>query len=295
MRTAVVGATGLLGSHLVVALRDRGDEVLALSRRSTSVAGLPTLRWDPARDPLPSLAREGVDAIVNLAGAPIAAGRWGTAQREEIRSSRVAATRAVVAALGGEGPCVLVNASAVGFYGDTEATVDEHSPAGSDFLAGVCVEWERAATAGADRARVVIVRSGVVLARDGGALPPIVRAAKLGVLGAMGTGRQWVPWIHIDDEVGALLHCLDRADLEGPVNLVAPQPERQADFARTLRRAVHRPPTVPAPAFLVRAAMGPASALLLGGQRVVPAVLDASGFVFGHPALDGAVAALLER
>jgi hypothetical protein len=276
-------------------LDDRGDEVLALSRRPTRVGTHATLTWDPAREPLPPAAREGLDAIVNLAGAPIAAGRWRAAQREAIRSSRLTATRGVVAALGDDGPRVLVNASAVGFYGDTEDPVDERTPAGSDFLAGVCVEWEREALVAADRARVVVVRSGLVLARDGGAFPPLLRAARVGVLGVMGTGRQWVPWIHVDDEVAALLHCLDRSDLASPVNLVAPRPERQADVARLVRRAVHRPPTLPAPSFLLRAVMGPASALVLGGQRVVPAALEASGFTFAHPSLEPALTELLAQ
>jgi len=279
--------------HLVGALQDRGDEVVALSRRPTRVAEIETVAWEPGHTILPTAARDGVDAIVNLAGAPIGTGRWSAAQREQIRTSRLTSTRGVVAALGGTGPGVLVNASAVGYYGDTESAVDEDAPSGTDFLATLCVEWEREAMAGGDRARVVMARSGVVLARDGGAFAPILRVAKLGLLGTMGTGRQWVPWIHIDDEVGALLHCLDQPELSGPVNLVAPGPERQGDFARVVRRAVHRPSTLPAPSFLLRTALGPAAALVLSGQRVVPAVLEASGFEFAHPTLEGAVVALL--
>jgi uncharacterized protein len=292
MKVTVVGATGLIGSRLVTTLRARGDEVVALSRRLTSDT---TTHWDPARELLPRIAREGVDAVVNLAGEPLAGGRWTAARRARIMDSRVAATRGVVAALGEGGPRVLVNGSAVGFYGEGEAPIDEGAPAGEGFLASVCVAWEGAATATADRARVVLARSGVVLASDGGAFPLLRRLARLGALGAVGSGRQWVPWIHVDDEVAALLHCLDREDVSGPVNLAAPAPARQADLAAAIRRAVRRPATLPAPAFLVRTALGEASELALCGQQVVPSVLLASGFRYRHPSLDEALAWLLAR
>jgi uncharacterized protein len=292
MRVTVVGATGLIGSRLVTTLRARGDEVVALSRRLTSDT---TTHWDPARELLPRIAREGVHAVVNLAGEPLAGGRWTAARRARIMDSRVAATRGVVAALGEGGPRVLVNGSAVGFYGEGEAPIDEGAPAGEGFLASVCVAWEGAATAAGDRARVVLARSGVVLASDGGAFPLLRRLARLGALGAVGSGRQWVPWIHVDDEVAALLHCLDREDVSGPVNLAAPAPARQADLAAAIRRAVRRPATLPAPAFLVRTALGEASELALCGQQVVPSVLLASGFRYRHPSLDEALAWLLAR
>jgi uncharacterized protein len=293
VKVAVTGATGLLGTHLVAALGARGDGVVALSRRSTEVAGVATTRWEPAREPLPAAARDGVDAIVNLAGEPLAVGRWGAARRARILDSRVAATRGVAAALGDGGPRFLVSASAVGFYGESETPVDEDAPPGDDFLADVCVRWEQEATSAGDRARVVLARMGVVLSGDGGALPPLLRVARLGALGSMGSGRQWVPWIHIDDEIAALLHCLDHEGVVGPVNLVAPNPVRQAELARAIRRAVHRPPTLPAPSFLVRAALGESASLVLSGQKVVPSVLAASGFCFEHASLDEALHALL--
>jgi uncharacterized protein len=295
MRVAVVGATGLLGSHLVAALRARGDEVVALSRRSTDAAGVATTPWDPASEPFPAAVRAGVDAIVNLAGAPLAPGRWSAERRARILDSRVAATRGVVAALAPGGPRVLVNASAVGYYGEAEAPVDERAPSGSDFLAEVCVRWEREAAIASDRARVVLARTGLVLSGDGGVLPLFARVARLGVLGTLGSGRQWVSWIHVDDEIAALLRCLDDEVLAGPVNLVAPNPVRQSELARAIRQAVHRPATVPVPSFLVRAALGEAASLVLSGQRVVPSVLVASGFHFTHPSLDGALGALLGR
>lgn len=293
MRVSVVGATGLLGTRLVAALRARGDEVVPLSRRATEVAGVATLRWDPRVDPLPAAARDGVDAIVNLAGEPLAAIRWTDARRARILESRVAATSGVAAAIGDGGPTVLVSGSAVGYYGSCDEPVDEHAVAGTDFLARVCVAWEAAARTASERGRVVLARTGIVLAREGGAFPPLLRVARLGALGTIGSGRQWVPWIHVEDHVAALLHSLEDERVEGPVNLVAPSPVRQSDLARAIRRALHRPPTLPAPAFLVRAALGEASELLLIGQPVVPSVLERTGFVFAHPSIDGAVALLL--
>jgi uncharacterized protein len=295
LRVSVVGATGLIGRSLVRALRARDDDVVVLSRQRARVDGHDAVRWDPSREALPAAARDGVDAIVNLAGVPLTAGRWSAARRGAIRESRIVTTQAVAAAVGPPGPGVLVNASAVGYYGSAEAPVDEHAPPGADFLASLCVEWEGAAHRADGRARVVCARSGVVLARDGGALPRLVRLARLGVLGRVGSGQQWVPWVHLDDEVAALLHCLDTATVRGPVNVVAPRAVRQAELARSLRRAVRRPPTLPAPAGVVRLAMGEAAALVLTGQRAVPAALDASGFRFAHPTLDEALHDLLAR
>ena len=293
MRVAVVGATGLIGRRLVEDLCARGDEVVAVSRRPTSVGGAVAVAWDPSSEDLPPRARDGVDAIVNLAGEPLTAGRWTAAARDRILASRVVTTRAVAAALRDGGPGVLVNASAVGYYGPTDEVVDEQSRPGADFLASVCVAWERAAHAADDVARVVTARSGVVLASDGGALPRLARLARLGVLGAVGSGRQWVPWLHVRDEAAALVHCLDRADVRGPVNLVAPHAVRQRDVAAALRGALHRPSAPPAPALLVRAAMGAASDLVLTGQRAVPSVLEATGFCFEFPELEPALADLL--
>jgi uncharacterized protein (TIGR01777 family) len=289
VRVTVVGATGFLGSHVVRALRERGDEVVAVSRRDVVVPGATDVRWEPLREPLPELAHRDVDAIVNLAGAPIAPGRWTLAQRERILDSRVDATRGVAAVLGDGGPGVLVNGSAAGRYGATEEAVDEGGPPGTDFLAGVCEAWEHEALQAVDRARVVVLRSGIVLARDGGAFPTLVRLARVGLLGAVGTGQQWVPWVHVDDELATVLRALDDATLSGPVNVVAPSPVRQVDLARALRRALRRPAAPPAPAALVRAALGGSSSLLLDGQHVVPGVLTAMGFRFAFPTLEPAL------
>lgn len=289
MRVVIVGATGLIGRHVIDALRARGDEALPLSRGSTTVGGVPTVRWEPSESPMPSSARDGSDAIVNLAGAPLTAGRWSPARKRAIQRSRIDATRGVVAALGDGGPAVLVNASGAGYYGSAEVVADEHAPPGDDFLARVCVEWEREALTGADRARVAIVRSGVVLAREGGALPLLLRIARLGLLGSLGSGRQWVPWIHLDDEVAGILHCIDRPEVSGPVNLVAPRAVRQAEFARRLRGVVRRPPAPRVPGVVVRAALGEAAELVLRGQRASPSVLIATGFGFEFPELDAAL------
>ena len=292
MKVAIVGASGLIGRHLATALRARGDEVVAVSR-SGSVAGGMAVRWDPAHEALPAAARDGVDAVVNLAGTPLTAGRWSTDTRRAILASRLDTTRGVADALGDGGPAVLVNSSAVGYYGPTEDAVDESAPAGDDFLATVCSAWEAAAMTASPRGRVVCTRTGIVLSPDGGAWPRLARVARLGVLGPLGSGRQWVPWIHVADEVAALCWCLDHDEVEGPANLVAPEAVRQAEFASAVRRAVHRPKAPPAPATLVRLALGESATLVLTGQRAVPSVLDKCGFAFGFPCLDGALVALV--
>lgn len=288
MRVAVVGATGLIGSHLVATLVARGDEVVPFSRRPGEAAGLATTVWEPARSAFPDDVRRRVDAVVNLAGAPIGPGRWTTRRRAQILSSRVETTRAIVAAMSTGGPRVLCSASAVGVYGSTDLPVDESSPSGVGFLAEVCTRWEHEASEAQGHARVVALRTGVVLARDGGALPPLSRLASLGLAGRIGNGRQWLSWIHIADEVAAIVRCLTDDALEGPVNLVTGA-VRQGDFARALARHAHRPGGPPLPAALVRAALGDAATLLLDGQHVVPARLGEAGFASSFPTLDDAL------
>ncbi len=293
-RIAIVGATGLIGRHLVAAATARGDEVITLSRAPRADASGHAVRWDPASEPFPDAVRLAVDAIVNLAGEPIGPRRWTPERRARILSSRLAATSGAAAVIG-DGPTVLLNASAVGIYGPGDDAVDESSPAGPDFLAGVCTQWEHAAMAASARGRVAVLRTGVVLARDGGAFPLLVRAARAGVLGRLGDGRQWVPWIHVDDEVRAILHCLDHDQVAGPVNLVAPSPVRQRELARTLARAVDRPSVLPLPGIALRAVLGDAASLVLEGQAVRPGVLLDTGFEHRFARLDDAVAPLLAR
>ena len=295
MKVAIVGSNGLIGRALGRALVDRGDSVVALSRGGSSgIAGALDMRWDPAEGPPPAAALEGGDAVVNLAGVPIGGRRWTAERKREIRESRTLTTRALVDAMtAGEGPRVLVNGSAVGYYGPTEETVDETAPPGSDFLADTCVAWEREAVRAVEAGvRVVLVRTGIVLARDGGALPQMAMPVKFFAGGPIGGGRHWIPWIHIDDEVGLLTLALDRETVSGPMNASAPEPARQRDFVKALAKALSRPAVLPTPAFPLRIAMGEMAALALEGQRAVPAVALAAGYEFIHPELEAALRAV---
>jgi len=292
VRVAVVGPTGLIGRALGEALIARGDGVVALSRGGASrIAGAQDVRWDPAEGPLPSDALEGVDAVVNLAGVPIAGKRWTDSRKEAIRESRTRSTRLVVEALARDGaPRVLVNASAVGYYGTGEEQVDETSPPGADFLAQTSLAWEReAARAHEFGVRVVVIRSGIVLSRDGGALPELARPVKLFAGGPIGGGRQWMPWIHIDDEVGIILFALDHHEVSGALNGSAPDVVRQRDFVTALGHVLGRPSGLPTPAIALRLAMGEMALLALEGQRAVPRAALAAGYVFQHPEVEPAL------
>ena len=292
MKVVITGATGLIGRHLTRALAARGDAVVALTRGNTSVPGALTMRWKGSGS-LPTEAWRGADAIVNLAGRSIGEGRWTDEQRREIVRSRVRATRACVEALGRNGgPRALVNASAIGYYGPTEKGVTESAPAGSDFPAEVCIASEAEARKGEERGAVTRVRTGIVLARDGGALPRLLLPARLGLGGPMGGGKQWQSWIHIDDEVGILLYLLDH-DIRGAVNAVAPAPVRQREFAEILGATLHRPAFIPTPAFALRLALGGPAVMALEGQKVIPSVISKSGYEFRFPRLAGALQDLL--
>lgn len=289
-----MGATGLIGGRVAAALIARGDQVTAISRRGAAgIAGARDLRWDPAHGPPPPQALEGADAVVNLAGAPLQGRRWTAGRKRAIRESRTLTTRALVEAMAaaGDGPRVLVNASAVGYFGPTgDEVVDEGSPPGSDFLAETCVAWEREALRARERgARVVLVRTGIVLAPDGGALPTLALPVRLFAGGPIGGGRQWVPWIHVDDEVGLILFALDTPALDGPVVAAAPAPARQRDFTRTLARVLGRPAVLPTPALALRLAMGEMATLALDGQRAAPHAALAAGYAFRHPDLEPAL------
>jgi uncharacterized protein (TIGR01777 family) len=277
MRVAITGASGLIGTRLSGALRARGDEVVAVSVRT----GPPS----PA-----TLA--GCDAVVNLAGEPIAQ-RWTKGARERIRASRVEGTRGLVQAIAAAdaGPRVLVNASGVGYYGrhgDEEVT--EATPPGDDFLAQVCVAWEREASAAADDVRVVCVRTGVVLAKSGGALAKMLPPFRLGAGGPVAGGRQYLSWIHIDDLVGIYFAAIDDESWSGPVNAAAPAPVTNAVFSKALGRALHRPAVLPVPALAIRALYGDMAEIVTEGQRAVPARALELGYTFRHPDLDEALA-----
>jgi len=272
MRVAIAGSSGLIGTHLSRALRERGDDVVALPRVGTAP-------WSV----------EGADAVVNLAGASVAGKRWTPAYKKEIEESRIRSTRAAVEAIAAarRKPRVLVNASAVGYYGGRgDEILDEGAGPGADFLAGVCQRWE----AEAQRApvRAVQLRTGVVLSPKGGALEKMLPPFKAFVGGPVGSGKQWFPWIHVADEVGAILWAIDR-DVAGPLNLVAPGIVTMKDFSKALGRALHRPSWAPVPAAPLRVLLGEFALVLLEGQRAVPKRLLDSGFRFQFADVDAAL------
>lgn len=295
MKIAVTGSSGLVGSHLVTSLQNGGHEVLSLVRRAPRQPG--EVRWDPAAGKLDPADLAGVDAAINLAGPGIGDKRWSPAYKTQVRGARVDATRLLSTVLAGldPKPATLLSASAVGFYGDTGDRADEESaPAGAGFLAAVCVDWE-AATAPAQTAgiRVCHLRTGIVLSRAGGALKKQLPLFQLGAGGPMGSGRQYQSWITLDDEVRAIEFLLT-AEVRGPVNLTAPNPVRQREFATALGRALHRPALLPAPGFALRLAIGEfADEGVLAGQRVLPRALSEAGFSFESELIDAGLAAAL--
>jgi uncharacterized protein (TIGR01777 family) len=299
MRIAVSGSGGLVGGALVRSLAAVGHHVVRLVRDASRV-GPDAVIWDPASGRVDGKCLEGLDAVVHLAGENIAAGRWTAARKARIRGSRVEGTRLVAGALAelARPPGVLVNASAVGYYGNRgDETVDEESRPGTGFLAETCVAWE-AATAAAARAgvRVVRLRIGVVLSTRGGALARMLPAYRWGLGGPVGDGRQWVSWVTLEDLVRSIRHALRNDGLDGPVNAVAPQPARSAEFARALGRVLGRPARLPLPGWAVRGLLGEmGEALLLGGARVLPTRLGEAGFEFRHAELDAALEAVLGR
>ena len=297
LRVAVTGATGLVGAALVSALREAGHRVDRLTRRAPA-PGSTDVQWDPARGRLDPRALEGVDAVVHLAGEPIAALRWTPAVKARIRESRVDGTRLLAETLARlpRPPRVLVSTSAVGYYGDRgDAALTEESPPGAGFLADVCRAWEAAADpARAAGIRVVHPRVGVVLAGQGGALPRIALPFRLGAGGVIGSGRQYWSWIELGDLVRVLELCLALDALAGPVNAVAPAPATNRELTHVMGRVLGRPTLVPLPAIAVRLLLGEmGQALLLDSARVLPRRLERAGFRFRHPELEGALRAAL--
>jgi len=299
MRVFLTGATGLIGRALSASLCGDGHEVVALSRGASPAgmtAGSRAVLGDPA---VPGAWQDELsrcDACVNLAGEPVAAGRWTEERRRRIRDSRVNATRNVAAVIAGGGPTVLVSGSAIGYYGPRgDEVLDESSPPGDDFLARVAVEWEEAASQAARRARVVLVRTGIVLAAEGGALPKLALPFRLLAGGPVGDGRFWQSWIHLADQVGILRLALEDPAASGPVNATAPDPVRNRDLARTMGRVLHRPSLLATPAFAVRAALGEMAEVVLASQRVVPRVALSLGYRFRWPALEPALRDLFHQ
>lgn len=298
MRVAITGATGLIGSALAEALRERGDEPISISR--TPEPGTAAIGWDPVRGFDPPDVLSGCDAVVNLAGETIA-GRWTAGKKARIRDSRLQATKAVVEGIAAAHPRprTLINASGIGIYGDRgDELLDESSEPGHDFLAEVCGAWEAAAQQVEalcdDPVRLCIARFGMVLDARGGALPELLTPFRLGLGGPVGGGKQWMSWIHRRDAIEALLFLLDHADARGPFDVVAPNPVRNREFGETLAAVLGRPAFVPVPKLGVRLLFGEmGESLLLAGQRALPKRLLEAGFVFGFAELRAALEQLL--
>jgi uncharacterized protein (TIGR01777 family) len=302
MRVTVTGATGLIGPHVIGALQQRGAQVSVLTRdaerarKSLGEAGLAPVEafnWDLLSEPAPAQALEGRDAVVHLAGENVAQ-RWSASAKQAIRESRVTGTRNLLAGLRAaeNAPGTLVSSSAIGYYGARgEEPLDEEAPPGSDFLAEVCVEWEReAAKASAELGmRVVLVRTGVVLDKSGGALEKMLPPFRLGVGGPVAGGRQFISWIHRDDVVGMIVTALEDERWSGPVNATAPEPLSNRDFSRALGRALKRPALLPVPGVALQLLYGEMAEIVTEGARVVPAKPLVLGYEFLHPRLDEAL------
>jgi uncharacterized protein (TIGR01777 family) len=321
MRVAVTGATGLIGRRIVAALRERGDDVTALSRdperarhvlehagapdvpgkpAAPNAGSLQAVAWEPVAEPAPVQALTGHDAIVHLAGEEIAQ-RWSASAKEKIRASRVQGTRNLVAGIAAlpqsERPRTLVSGSAVGYYGPYgDEPLDEEAPPGPGFLAQTCVAWEAEAKAAtALGLRVVTVRTGVVLDQEGGALAKMLPPFKLGVGGPVAGGRQYVSWIEPTDLAGIVLAALDQERWSGAINATAPEPVRNAELAKALGRSLHRPALLPVPGMALRALYGEMSEVVTTGARVVPAKALMNGYEFRYAQLDKALQAALSR
>jgi hypothetical protein len=283
MRVAVTGASGFVGRRLCEAARTRGHEVITLGRSSAD------RRWDPMTGQAPL---EGAEAVVHLAGEPVAQGRWTQAKMDRIRRSRTVGTLHLVQGIRAAAPRVLVSASAIGYYGDrADEELTEDSPPGDDFLAGVCREWEAEATRSG--IRTVCVRIGIVLGPGGGALARMLTPFKMGLGGRLASGRQWMSWIHRDDLVDLFLHALAKEDVSGPLLGTSPRPVTNLEFTKTLGRVLGRPTILPMPRWQMRLLFGKIAHVLAGSQRCRPKRTLESGFAFRHPDLEPALRQIL--
>ncbi|HEX2576240.1 MAG TPA: TIGR01777 family oxidoreductase [Aquihabitans sp.] len=299
MDIAITGSSGLVGSALATSLRGDGHRVIPVVRSSPSAG---EIGWDPVAGTIDASGLEGVDAVVHLAGEGIATKPWSDAQRRRIHDSRSEGTSLLCGALAGleRKPSVLVSGSAIGYYGDRgDEVVTEASSPGTDFLADVARDWEAATAAAQDAGiRTALIRTGIVLDAEEGALGKQLLAFRAGLGAKAGRGDQWVSWITVDDEVGAIRHAIDHAEVAGPVNLVAPNPVTNAELTDAIGRALHRPTflTIPRVAQKLPAGIGPlVTSLLFTSTRVAPTVLEATGYAFAHPELDGALADVVAR
>lgn len=300
MRVAITGSTGLIGSALTRSLLADGHQVVRLIRdRSTPATGdgSESAQWDPIGGSLQPGALDGVDAVVHLAGAGVGDKRWSAAYKEEIRESRSLGTRTLARACAEAAvpPRVLVSASATGYYGDTgDQTIDESAPAGDDFLAGVCVDWEAAADPAREAGiRVVHPRTGLVVSAKGGAFGKLFPLFRFGLGGRLGSGDQYWPFISLTDHIAALRFAIDTAEVSGPVNLTSPEPLTNREITRALGRALHRPTVAAVPAFVLKAVLGEFSISITSSCRAVPAGLLKAGFAFSHPGIDDAFHSVL--
>jgi hypothetical protein len=294
MRVMIAGASGLIGTSLIPHLRQNGHEVLRLVRREPHA---PDERgWDPPAGRVQDGAMEGVDAIVNLCGVGIADRRWSGARKQAIKDSRVEPTEVLAASAAAHDIPTLINASGINYYGPTgDRQVDETAPVGTGFLAEVCRDWEAATAAAQGSSRVVLLRTGAVMSPSGGMLGKLRPLFKMMVGGRIGDGRQYLPWISLDDEIGAITFALEHTELRGPVNFVAPEQVTNAEFTRALGRAVHRPTPFPVPAPALRALLGEmADEMVLTGPRAVSGVLTTAGYPFRHPTLADALGAAVD-
>jgi len=302
MRVVITGGSGLIGRKLAAELAAAGYEVVVLSRRPQEAqpalpAGVQVAAWDGRSAEGWAVWADGAHAIVNLAGSNIAQGRWTPERKQAILQSRLSAGYAVVQAVqqAAHKPQVVIQASATGYYGPRgDEIITGESAAGADFLARVCVEWERSSAKVAEMGvRHVVIRTGMVLSQEGGAFPKIVAPFRFFLGGPLGNGRQWYPWIHIMDEVGAIRYLIESDRALGAFNLVAPSPVTARDFARLLGEAMERPATVPVPAVIMQLMFGEMATILLHGQRAIPQRLQELGFRFQYPRLEEALRALL--
>jgi len=297
MRIVMAGSSGFLGTHLRRRLTKDGHEIVQLVRRQPTEPD--QRRWWPDRGELDPAALEGADAVINLAGAGVEDKRWTESYKDILRSSRVGATATIATALAalpaGERPAVLLNGSAIGFYGDTgDTAVDEQSPSGAGFFPELCRAWEAATTPAEDAGlRVVRLRTGFPLDKSGGLLKPLLLPFRFGVGGKLANGRQWMPWISLADWLSAAAFLLGREDVAGPVNMVGPDPARNADFTKALGKALHRPAIAPVPTLALRILLGEFANEAVASQRVLPGVLNRAGFAYQHRDLDSALRAAL--
>jgi uncharacterized protein len=301
VKIIVSGSSGLVGTALIDSLRPDGHSIGRLVRSGSAATADATsqmIRWEPPTGSIDLAAMEGADAVVHLAGASVAGGRWTASRKQLLRQSRVEATRHLVAGLGKlkQKPHVLVSASAIGYYGNrSDEQLTEMSAPGNDFLAQLCRDWEtEAAKAEHEGIRVVMLRFGIILAPHGGALQQMLRPFRLGVGGRLGNGRQWMSWITLEEVVGVIRYAMEKDSARGPMNTVAPNPVTNAEFTSVLAGVLHRPALLPAPRFALGLALGEMAGALLASQRVYPERLGALGYTFRHPQLKEALGVILD-